>query len=171
MKVHFAAQEETSDEPGVNEARGFACEYVAWQFLTNLSERESIEYLLHELAPASSSDTESTQGRQDYQNGNAHEVTPLLGSSLNPRSSSYFGTDSAHGTSTAPTIRSDDFCAKFENLSALEIAAVSGSKKFMSQRPVQRIINGVWRVGTSALDLRNGPTNLEGRVTLCSGRP
>jgi hypothetical protein len=32
-----------------------------------------------------------------------------------------------------------------ENLSALEIAAVGGAKKFLSQRPIQKVINGLWR--------------------------
>ncbi|KAH7116085.1 hypothetical protein B0J11DRAFT_117124 [Dendryphion nanum] len=146
LKVHFVSQEEASDEPGVNEARGFACEFVAWQFLTSLSEREAIEYLLYELAPFTSSDTEShEQDHQENRNGNAHESSPLLGFSSNRGESSYFATDSTHALSTTPTIRPDDFCAQFENLSALEIAAVSGAKKFLSQRPVQRIINGVWR--------------------------
>lgn len=33
----------------------------------------------------------------------------------------------------------------FEGLNALEIAAVSGAKRFLSQRPVQRIVNAIWK--------------------------
>jgi hypothetical protein len=39
----------------------------------------------------------------------------------------------------------DDFTASFDNLNALEIAAVSDAKKFLSQRVVQRIIESIWR--------------------------
>lgn len=36
-------------------------------------------------------------------------------------------------------------CAQFEGLNALEVAAVSGAKKFLSQKPIQRIINAIWK--------------------------
>jgi len=144
LKSHFSLLDEASDEPGVNAARGYACEYVAWQFLTNLSERECIEYLLYELPPSSSpSEQQDTEAGGDA----PHEPTeesPLLNLSRNG-TSSYFGTDSLYA-STAVASRTDEFTSQFENLSALEIAAVSQSKKFLSQRPVQKIINGVWRV-------------------------
>lgn len=39
----------------------------------------------------------------------------------------------------------DDFASSFQNLNALEIAAVSDAKKFLSQRVVQRIIESIWR--------------------------
>jgi hypothetical protein len=146
LKAHFAALEETSDVPGVNEARGYACEFVAWQFITNLSEREAIDYLLLELpSPLSASRVASNEG---ISNGDAQpegrEDTPLLHSSQNGHTS-YFGTDSIHAGVSAPSAQTDEFAAKFENLSALEIAIVSGSKKFLSQRAVQKLINGIWR--------------------------
>ncbi|ORY09678.1 hypothetical protein BCR34DRAFT_486901 [Clohesyomyces aquaticus] len=153
LKSHFSALEEASDEPGVNEARGYAAELVAWQFLTNLSEREAIDFLLHELPPVpspsnGSSDEDGDGGPQ--RNGTAAreegEDTPLLGSRrLGRSSSSYFGTDSVAATLTAEVSHADDFASQFANLSALEIACVSGAKKFLSQRPVQKIINGLWR--------------------------
>jgi hypothetical protein len=152
LRAHFAALEETSDEPGVNAARGYACEFVAWQFLTNLSEREAIDFLLYELPPTSSSarSNENTEENSTgHHNGNAHstgsEETPLLASSHSGPTQSYFGTDTVQESTAASAPQSDEFSEQFENLSALEIAAVSGSKKFISQRPVQKIINGVWR--------------------------
>ncbi|KAF2473800.1 uncharacterized protein BDR25DRAFT_125097 [Lindgomyces ingoldianus] len=152
LKAHFSALEEASDEPGVNEARGYACELVAWQFLTNLSEREAIDFLLLELPPAISSPDNSQDEERDsvsHQNGASAnlrgEATPLLGSRRFGRTSSYFGTDSVAATLTTDISHSDNFASQFENLSALEIASVSDAKKFLSQRPVQKIINGVWR--------------------------
>jgi hypothetical protein len=176
LKSHFSLLEEASDEPGVNEARGYACEYVAWQFVTNLSEREAIDFLLYELLPAPSptEQQDAELGHETPQNGNAHpepsEESPLL---IRPsrygRTPSYFGTDSVHA-STMATTHSDEFASQFENLSALEIATVSGAKKFLSQRPVQKIINGVWRV--RILDVRDTWKKLMyARAILCSGKP
>lgn len=144
LKAHFAALEETSDEPGINEARGYACEYVAWQFLTSLTERDTIDFLLHEIQSSTGNDRESDTERGEG-NGTApvNERTALLAGS---RSSSYFGTDSVHTSAMTSSAQSEEFITQFENLSALEIAAVSNSKKFLKQRPVQKIINGLWRV-------------------------
>lgn len=175
LKSHFSLLEEASDEPGVNEARGYACEYVAWQFLTHLSERESIDFLLYELPPAPlpSEQQDAELGYDAPQNSNTQhessEESPLLlSSSRYGRTSSYFGTDSVHASTTVAA-RSDEFTSKWENLSALEIATVSQSKKFLSQRPVQKIINGVWRVRVSKL-FEKLPKLTRSRGILSSGR-
>ncbi|KAF2203191.1 hypothetical protein GQ43DRAFT_470203 [Delitschia confertaspora ATCC 74209] len=154
LKSHFSALEETNDEPGVNETRGYACEFVAWQFVTNLSEREAIDYLLYELPPdqsPSNSELDAEQSTSSSREATAAlgitATTPLL-SSRYPRysqESSYFGTDSADAVASRAIEESDDITSQFVNLSALEIASISGSKKFLSQRAVQKIINGIWR--------------------------
>jgi hypothetical protein len=132
--------EETSDEPGVNAARGYACEFVAWQFLTSLKESEIIECLLVELPPVSTpSRDDGVSGHHAHQNGHSHghptERSPLLPTSNND----YFD----HGSSTAS--RFGSLMSQCENLSALELATVASAKKFLSQRPVQKIINGLWK--------------------------
>ena len=38
----------------------------------------------------------------------------------------------------------EGFAEPFLNLNTLEIAAVAGAKKFLSQRCIQDIINGIW---------------------------
>lgn len=140
LKGHFSALEETSDEPGVNEARGYACEFVAWQFLTNLKEAEIIEYLLVELPPASASNSPDTADvQQDHQNG-ASSAGPNERSPLLPTSNG----DYFNHNGSAPN-RFGSMVSQCENLSALELAAVSGAKKFLSQKPVQKIINGLWK--------------------------
>jgi hypothetical protein len=128
----------------VNEARGYACEHVAWQFLSNLADRDVIDFLLLELPAASTPDGEDdAEGgrRSREQNGSSAEQTsertPLLGDGT----SDYFG----HGNQMAANARFGSLTSQCENLSALEIAAVSGAKKFLSQRPIQKIINGLWR--------------------------
>jgi hypothetical protein len=126
---------------------------VAWQFLTCLSEREAIDFLFHEL-PSSSPEGSD---QEDEENGtlpgpgvryvnHSREDTPLLNSASPSRSSSYYGANGIDITGPSTIARSDDFSSRFANLSALEIAAVSGSKKFLSQRAVQKVINGIWRV-------------------------
>lgn len=143
LKGHFSALEETSDEPGVHQARGYACEFVAWQFLNSLTDRDVIDFLLLELPSAPSPEVEvaSDVTNRTQQNGRSatpsNEREPLL----SVPNGDYFGT------------RSDDISnprfgslrSQCENLSALEIAAVGGAKKFLSQRPVQKVINGLWR--------------------------
>ncbi|KAH4343198.1 hypothetical protein HBI56_171580 [Parastagonospora nodorum] len=142
LKGHFSALEEASDEPGVNEARGYACEHVAWQFLSNLADRDIIDYLLLELpsVPSPSSDDPAEEGLHSRdQNGTsrASERTPLL----EDATGGYFGS----GNQMAANTRFSSLTSQCENLSALEIAAVSGAKKFLSQRPIQKVINGLWR--------------------------
>jgi hypothetical protein len=145
LKAHFAALEESSDEPGVNETRGYACEYVAWQFLNSLTERDAIDFLLHEIQPSTTPSDRDSDIEREQENGTAPatERSALLDDG---RTSSYFGTDGVHGGVMNSSGQADEFTAQFENLSALEIAAVSDSKKFLRQRPVQKIINGLWRV-------------------------
>ncbi|KAF1927867.1 uncharacterized protein M421DRAFT_162320 [Didymella exigua CBS 183.55] len=143
LKGHFSALEETSDEPGVNQARGYACEFVAWQFLNSLTDRDVIDFLLLELPPTPSPDSEPSSRPADHshQNGQrtvqSNERTPLL----DVANSDYFGTRSDDATNP----RFGSLKSRCENLSALEIAAVGGAKKFLSQRPIQKVINGLWR--------------------------
>ncbi|CAI6276962.1 unnamed protein product [Periconia digitata] len=145
LKVHFTALEGESDEPGVNEARGFACEIVAWQFVANLTPRDAIDYLLFELPPASDLDQSGVDTDQHNntteESLHRNEGAPLLGE----RHASYFSTDTVQSRSVAAGAHSDEFTTQFEKLNALEIAAVSNSKRFLSQKPVQNIINGLWR--------------------------
>lgn len=76
LKGHFKAIE-SDDNCDINEARGFACELVAWQFVLTLSDQEALEYLLFELRE----DDEDKDGDQD------DEETGLLSSLRNRHSS------------------------------------------------------------------------------------
>ncbi|KAL1798676.1 hypothetical protein ACET3X_002713 [Alternaria dauci] len=143
LKGHFSALEESSDEPGVNEARGYACEFVAWQFLTNLKEADIIESLLVELPPATAPNTPDTSSRHHTYDDerdfpHADERSPLLPVS-SVSNGDYFGHSGSSGS------RFGSLMSRCENLSALELATVSGAKKFLSQRPVQKILNGLWK--------------------------
>ncbi|KAF1846615.1 uncharacterized protein K460DRAFT_127029 [Cucurbitaria berberidis CBS 394.84] len=142
LKGHFSALEEASDEPGVNEGRGYACEFVAWQFVGNLTDRDIIDFLLVELPSVTTPSSQDAEaGYTTRETGRTvtqtDEQTPLL----SPANSDYFG----YGNETAADARFRSLTTQCENLSALEIASVSGAKKFLGQRPVQKIINGLWR--------------------------
>jgi hypothetical protein len=142
LKGHFSALEETSDEPGIQQARGFACEFVAWQFLNSLTDRDVIDFLLLELPSTPSPDADTASNALNHSQHNDHDTAsaerePLL----SVANGDYFGTRS----DDAANPRFGSLKSQCENLSALEIAAVGGAKKFLSQRPVQKVINGLWR--------------------------
>ncbi|KAJ5357033.1 hypothetical protein N7517_011642 [Penicillium concentricum] len=146
----------TEDDWGLNESRGAACEFVAWQFLCHLNQRETIEFLLEELpsprrgsaniieSEASNPGLASTQGDTSYE-----ETSPLL-----PNSSFYrlFGgkrvETQSPGTSQ-DTNRHEAYAAQrysqFFGLNALEIATIAHAKRFLSQRVVQRVVDGIWK--------------------------
>ncbi|KAL6710073.1 hypothetical protein ACN47E_009864 [Coniothyrium glycines] len=140
LKGHFSALEESSDEPGVNEARGYACEFVAWQFLTNLKDSDTIDFLLVELVPDARSSSQNTGSQPTNHDDSIVSSRPSERSPLLPTSNGdYFGRESS------ATARFSSLTSQCENLSALEIATVSGAKKFLGQRPIQKIINGLWK--------------------------
>jgi hypothetical protein len=163
LRTHFV-NVETDDEPGINDARAFACEYVAWKCVLHLSEREAIDCLLTELplAPAThfpNFDGEVDLRRQGRQNGlridrpqsvriEAESLlhSPPLAYDESPRfddvprsHEAVFDEDNVGET------ENDSFASYFDNLNALEIAAVSGAKKFLSQRVVQKIVEKIWK--------------------------
>lgn len=142
------------DGTGLNESRAYACEIVAGQFLTHLSEKELIDYLLYEL-PAS--DTRPNRaGPELADDDDMEESTALLRRRSNS-SQKAFGAPEGDLLSTSSTARAnpsttkprtsredDDISELFEGLNALEIAAVANAKKFLSQTQVQKIVTDIW---------------------------
>ncbi|KAE8348476.1 hypothetical protein BDV28DRAFT_143378, partial [Aspergillus coremiiformis] len=149
---------------GVSESRGYACEYVAWQFVCHLKQRETIEYLLEELtwptqktinigqAERGASGYASAAG--DQRTSEEDERAPLL---LGSSSSLYrfFGGTRRVGSSLEennPGSYSSSLEAYelekfslFFGLNALEIATIAHAKKFLSQKVVQRVIDHIWK--------------------------
>lgn len=156
LKSHFAALD-PDDDRGLNLTRGYACEYVAWRFVTHLSGREAIDFLLFELPPAaffapSNDDVEASyQGR----NGRCAQESATERSALLDHSEYPFPQEPGLEDTPVNAVNdaggakaeeeNDEFASSFQNLNALEIAAVSDAKKFLSQRVVQRIIESIWR--------------------------
>ncbi|KAH1462990.1 hypothetical protein KXX13_005764 [Aspergillus fumigatus] len=156
--------EDSDSDWGLNESRGYACEYIAWQFLCHLTRREMIDVLLEELpSPRRDSATisQAEQGasglgsvsHEDEGNETEGERTPLL---LSSSSSLYrlFVGKSHQGDSYAGDNRGsrgwyyDDpelhSFSPFFGLNALEIATIAHAKKFLSQKAVQRVIDDIW---------------------------
>ncbi|KAI9752851.1 MAG: exocyst complex component exo84 [Chaenotheca gracillima] len=156
LKSHFASLD--PNDEGVNEARGYACEIVAYRFLSYLTEWETIDYLLYEVATDYSkgegendSNGDSRKTQKPSKQTDTDEETPLLDeeSSNNgkpksklTRSTSRFG--QTQEQAAMPNMQKDDPMAAFHGMNALEIASVVNAKKFLSQRVVQRIVTGIW---------------------------
>lgn len=147
----------TDDDWGLNETRGFACEYVAWQFLCHVTQRETLDFLLEDLpdprrAAATVAQAESGFGSffSDSITHAIDETTPLL---MQSSSSLYrlLGGNKVNLFLGNRKFRNSDFEANatdnlplFYGLNALEIAVIAQAKKFLSQKVVQRVIDDIW---------------------------
>ncbi|KAL2214918.1 hypothetical protein M432DRAFT_554467 [Thermoascus aurantiacus ATCC 26904] len=151
------------DDWGLNESRGYACEFVAWQFLTCLSHREVIDFLLQELpSPRKNSValTEAERGLSGFVPGvgdqycrAVDERTTLLDKSSSSIYRLFAAKDDNEGRSVRDPRRTASAPAgsyvgeqysSFYGLNALEIATIAHAKKFLSQKVVQRIIDDIW---------------------------
>ncbi|KAK5132413.1 hypothetical protein LTR08_009096 [Meristemomyces frigidus] len=142
LKWHFAAVE-TGDDRGISDTRGLACELLAWRFVTHLTEHEAIDFLCYELsAPAKDRGSNTRLGGVDgvEETTARSERTPLLNDEAQQDQS--FADDDRRASSPDDA---KSFASTFAGLNALEIAAVSNAKKFLSQRTIQRIIDGIWK--------------------------
>lgn len=163
LAARYSFREIETDGSGVNESRALACEFVAWQFLTFLSERELMDFLLYELPQVNREGTSTPTRPTRFANGAVPrtppsstelESTPLL----QPRPSEYDGLvgptrgrleeHSSDATGTGNQLDADkdddDLAATLAGMNALEIALVGDAKKFMSSRPVQKVVTDVW---------------------------
>jgi hypothetical protein len=143
---------------GFDETRGYVCEYIAWQFLCHLNQRDLIEYLLEELrvSPQQSTSVDQAEAGESslaaFRNAEGNESTPLLsGASFkshdfgsNRRRVSSYGSgqhDSENGIHYEDA--GEEFFM-FIGLNALEIATIAHAKKFLSQRVVQKVVDDLW---------------------------
>ncbi|KAI9809949.1 MAG: hypothetical protein M1825_000382 [Sarcosagium campestre] len=170
LVVRWQFSELEPDDRGVCETRANACEIAAWRFVSTLSRREKVDYLLYELPdPSAESDENnghadeeeghtnghsSSSEREEHNNGNsetaATERTSLLnkdGRSTARRRPYIHEAQNSFSQVGSWNAEVPDNCptTSFVGLNALEIAAVADAKKFLSQDSVQKIINGIWR--------------------------
>lgn len=150
LRGSFVAHDE-NDSQHLNLTRAYACEIAAWRFTSCLSERETIDYLLYEL-PATTKEN-SSQADVEASDGSDQLFVRLIEP---PTERTHLlarhGGDPFQSPAISVHGNGDDLegehfvqlAASFAGLNALEIASVSDCKKFLSQRPVQRIIDGIW---------------------------
>ncbi|KAI9675900.1 MAG: hypothetical protein M1829_003138 [Trizodia sp. TS-e1964] len=146
LRWHFSELE--PDDRGIHEARATACEIVAWRLLAHFSELEKIDYLLYELPSPTASETASSI-EDGHPNTNARpaqhdESLGLLSNQPSTRDSTSTHADIRNVASQEPETEDQDPTSAFVGMNALEIAAVADAKRFLSQRPVQKIVNGIW---------------------------
>ncbi|KAJ6129233.1 hypothetical protein N7512_002013 [Penicillium capsulatum] len=143
------------DDWGLNESRGSACEFVAWQFLCHLDQDEIIEFLLEELPnPRRNSSSHVGAERRPSETTSAgdEEITPLLSRAPTPLDLLGFGKRTALperigdpcGMRTDPESYDISRYTQFFGLNALEIAVIGQAKRFLSQRVIQRVVNDIW---------------------------
>ena len=139
----------SDDDGGIWEARGYACEIVAWRFLTHLSENEAIDYLLHEL-PKPTGGFQSLEGGDSGSLGPStaegyfDEHSPLLRTQIGVSHRPGLHQFERQHQARTPDLTEEDPAASFVGLDALEIAAIANAKKFLSQRVVQKIVDDIW---------------------------
>lgn len=143
---------ESEDDRGISHTRGLACELVAWRFVSHLTDPDSIDYLLCELPLVSKhnggvrrSNSVASQAGEESDATLPNEHSPLLHE--RPRDGPPAIHANGNGHASKSPVRGDgsSFANNLEGLNALEIAAVSDAKKFLSQKAIQRIINGIWK--------------------------
>jgi len=178
---------QTDDEPGVNLARAYACEFIAWRYVLELSEWESIDCLLEELNLAHEEAQEPNDIERDEESNllTRQSPDPLRSSEATLRykklthsterlrqrpvslrfdsvpdllSSSFDDPDDLASS------KSEEFVAYFDKLNALEIAAVSGAKKFLSQRVIQKLIEKIWRGDIVFWETLTAGSNKEAKI-------
>ena len=157
------------DDRGINDTRAHACEIVAWRFLSHLSEPELVDYLLYELPTPKKTNTaktssHSTNGHVGYQDEAHLEDYSETSRLLSDRSPGL--RDPAPSNGPAPAVEEeedDDPTKPFVRLNALEIAAVADAKRFLSQRVVQKVVNGIWHGDIIFWDSMNVQTQKKAR--------
>ena len=141
LKWHFSAIE-AEDDRGISQTRGLACELVAWRFVTHLTEREAIDHLCYELSSPRKGSSDEVLG--DGVDGAAETAEPSESMPLLDEANA----DQTYVDEDTGTYTSDDatsFASTFAGLNALEVAAVAEAKKFLSQKAIQRVIDGIWK--------------------------
>jgi hypothetical protein len=150
-----------TDDGGINESRGFACEIVAWQFLTYLNQHELIDFLLYELPLPQDSDDDDSDAENATRPSHGAPRTPpdertglledqdtptksLLRGPHRPNASTLFNNPHQMDTFISDVAPDDDPTHSFAGLNSLEIAAIADAKKFLSQRVVQKVITDIW---------------------------
>ncbi|OAA42485.1 Ion transport [Beauveria brongniartii RCEF 3172] len=160
LKWHYDTE---SQDQTLSEARASACEIVAWRFLALLSDADAMRFCLCEIPDSRTPRRPSHNGRgrdeeaQQQQQYPATETAPLLprrrrlaktspnGMRLRPPGGSSRQSLCLDDAMTPAAGAGDaDPAVTFRTLNGLEMAVVSGAKRFLGRSVVQRIVAGIW---------------------------
>ncbi|TGZ82385.1 hypothetical protein EX30DRAFT_394705 [Ascodesmis nigricans] len=129
-RAQFAFSADDDSGEGVDMSRAMACELVACEFTSALSAADALRYLCFELP----SEPEMEVQESGVRPGNNRE--------------SGYGTISESSTFLSGFSASGDVeegpGSDYVGLNTLEIAVMADAKRFISHRPVQMVINGIW---------------------------
>lgn len=144
----------------MTESRALACDLVAFQFLALLSQKELIDHLLFELPVFQHNEQEArSNGAQGIygpvsNRNRTDEASPLLDPSRHERHTGFFrppynnmrGTNISSSDLLGADADTDNggLAESMAGMNALEIAAVANAKKFLSQKPVQAVVEDIW---------------------------
>ena len=120
--------------------------------MTHLSEKEAIDYLLHEFPAVNgllshTSDTEEAERLDGYSHpddSQEEEQLSLLWHPSSARGRASLQRLESERRKQRPDLLEEDPTIPFIGLNALEIAAIANAKKFLSQRVVQKIVDNIW---------------------------
>ena len=120
--------------------------------MTSLSEKEAIDYLLHEFPAANgllsrTPDTEEAERLEDDShpdNSQEEEQLSLLWHASSARGRASLQRLESERRKQQPDLLEEDPTIPFIGLNALEIAAIANAKQFLSQRVVQKIVDNIW---------------------------
>ena len=127
---------------------------MAWRFLSHLSERERIDYLLYELPDQHAHHQDQVDEFNDHEHEHGaereEEMTPLLETQQRPvhrlgglrRAVSHVEVNVDEDWAIVD--HESDPTPSIVGLTALEVAAIADAKKFLSQKSIQRVVNDMW---------------------------
>lgn len=133
LKGYYDAAEDVDDR-GINATRSHACQIVAWRFIVRLSNRDAVDHMCTDL-PTLRKTQKNSISSEESQQAATPEHTPLLDGqhSHDELAEEQYLEDSKY------------FATTYGGLNALEIAVVTDSKAFLSQKAVQKILDGLWK--------------------------
>ena len=120
---------------------------MAWRYVTHLNQQDAVAQLCYELpttklASGNGFDVENRDAQTNVMNLGADERLPLLDGVA--QSATAFDEEEQDEATTSASGAAEDFAYTLAGLNALQIAAIAGAKRFLSQKAVQRVIDGIW---------------------------
>jgi len=134
-RIDFVSHTAEEDRHGLNNARALACEVVAIDCVSFLNENDIVQYLGFEVPGKieGSSSHSATSESTSLLNRNNSNSNSNINSLYNELEEGEFEVTDAGA----------EIPAAYGGLNALEIAVVAEAKYFLSQKSIQRVVDGM----------------------------